>query len=103
MASLPQDSVIITGLRQGQTLLLTETDPGDHTPAWLLNDTEQSSAGADQYRLEVPAAADGVTRVVCRNTRNMDIPTGLRTRAAPYLTLLAACWLGWRLLRRREG
>ena len=97
------DSVIITGLRQGQTLLLTETDPGDHTPAWLLNDTEQSSAGADQYRLEVPAAADGVTRVVCRNTRNMDIPTGLRTRAAPYLTLLAACWLGWRLLRRREG
>ena len=95
------DSVHITGLRQGQILLLTETDPGDHIPAWLLNDVEAGQQ--NQYRLEVPAAADGVTRVICRNTRNMDIPTGLRTRAAPYLTLLAACWLGWRLLRRREG
>ena len=95
------DSVIITGLRQGQTLVLTETAPGDHTPAWLLNEVEAGQQ--NQYRLVVPAAPDGVTRVVCRNTRNMEIPTGLRSRAAPYLTLLAVCWLGWRLLRRREG
>ena len=40
--------------------------------------------------------------ITCINTRNVGIPTGLHTGASPYLALVGLCWLGWRLLRRRE-
>ena len=91
-------SVTLTHLRADQTLTLTETDPGDHAVSWELNG-DDGPTGAT-YTLQVPQAQP--TEITCINTRNVGIPTGLRTGAAPYLALVGLCWLGWRLLRRRE-
>lgn len=91
-------SVTLTHLRADQTLTLTETDPGDHTVSWQLNG-DDGPTGAT-YTLQVPQAQPA--EITCINTRNVGIPTGLRTGAAPYLALVGLCWLGWRLLRRRE-
>ena len=91
-------SITLTHLRADQTLTLTETDPGDHTVSWQLNG-DDGPAGAT-YTLQVPQAQPA--EITCINTRNVGIPTGLRTGAAPYLALVGLCWLGWRLLRRRE-
>ncbi len=91
-------SVTLTHLRADQTLTLTETDPGGHTVSWQLNG-DDGPTGAT-YTLQVPRAQPA--EITCINTRNVGIPTGLRTGAAPYLALVGLCWLGWRLLRRRE-
>ena len=91
-------SVTLTHLRADQTLTLTETDPGDHTVSWQTNG-DDGPTGAT-YTLQVPQAQPA--EITCINTRNVGIPTGLRTGAAPYLALVGLCWLGWRLLRRRE-
>ncbi len=91
-------SVTLTHLRADQTLTLTETDPGDHTVSWQLNG-DDGPTGAT-YTLQVPRTQPA--EITCINTRNVGIPTGLRTGAAPYLALVGLCWLGWRLLRRRE-
>lgn len=91
-------SVTLTHLRADQTLTLTETDPGDHTVSWQLNG-DDGPTGAT-CTLQVPRAQPA--EITCINTRNVGIPTGLHTGAAPYLALVGLCWLGWRLLRRRE-
>ena len=91
-------SVTLTHLRADQTLTLTETDPGDHTVSWQLNGDDGPTGVT--CTLQVPRAQPA--EITCINTRNVGIPTGLHTGAAPYLALVGLCWLGWRLLRRRE-
>ena len=91
-------SVTLTHLRADQTLTLTETDPGDHTVSWQLNG-DDGPTGAT-CTMQVPRAQPA--EITCINTRNVGIPTGLHTGAAPYLALVGLCWLGWRLLRCRE-
>lgn len=91
-------SITLTHLRADQTLTLTETDPGGHAVRWQLNGDE-GPAGA-VYTLQVPQTQPA--EITCINTRNVSIPTGLGTHAVPYLVLTGLCWLGWRLLRRRE-
>ena len=91
-------SVTLTHLRADQNLTLTETDPGDHTVSWQLNGDDGPTGVT--CTLQVPRAQPA--EITCINTRNVGIPTGLHTGAAPYLALVGLCWLGWRLLRRRE-
>ena len=91
-------SVTLTHLRADQTLTLTETDPGDHTVSWQLNG-DDGPTGAT-CTIQVPRTQPA--EITCINTRNVGIPTGLHTGAAPYLALVGLCWLGWRLLRCRE-
>lgn len=91
-------SVTLTHLRADQTLTLTETDPGDHTVSWQLNGDDGPTGVT--CTLQVPRAQPA--EITCINTRNVGIPTGLHTGAAPYLALVGLCWLGWRLLRCRE-
>lgn len=91
-------SVTLTHLRADQTLTLTETDPGDHTVSWQLNG-DDGPTGAT-CTMQVPRAQPA--EITCINTRNVGIPTGLHTGAAPYLALVGLCWLDWRLLRCRE-
>lgn len=91
-------SVTLTHLRAEQTLTMTETDPGDHTVSWQLNG-DDGPTGAT-CTIQVPRAQPA--EITCINTRNVGIPTGLHTGAAPYLALVGLCWLGWRLLRCRE-
>ena len=91
-------SITLSHLRQGQDLTITETDPGEHTVTWQLNG--DTTATGSQYTLTVPETPDA--EITCINRRDVNIPTGLHSTVAPYLTLLGVCWLGWRLLRRRE-
>lgn len=65
--------------------------------------TTATPESADPPDDEGEPAVQAVTlRSVKINTRNVGIPTGLHTGAAPYLALVGLCWLGWRLLRCRE-
>ena len=92
-------SITLGHLRAGQTLTLTETDPGGHTVRWQLNGDDVVEGA--QYSLPVPELPGGTAEITCINTRSGTIPTGLRTNATAYLLLVGLCWVGWQLLRRR--